>query len=254
MSAVTRPPINTLTYNEINEMSAGLPAPVVEEPRVSEVNSNTTPPQAWTPDRSPAFITGPLSPSFAPGVQPKHVSSALPMHSPAEPQPAVNHAQPAFETTGTAPMVVATWCPLGHPNPVYTALCRVCGKPVPPQEPYEIPRPTLGILRLPGGEILTLERGVVFGRNPHPVPGATGLAPNLIRIDDPSRDISNQHLEIGLEGWFVTARDLNSTNGTQMILPSKQRVALRANEPVTLELGTAIDLAGAFRFTFEATL
>ena len=149
-------------------------------------------------------------------------------------------------------MVVAFVCGHGHYSPPYASTCRVCGMRLDQNQPVlEVPRPALGVLRLWGGGVVLLDRGVVFGRNPHPITGVVGPEPSLVKIEDPNRDVSSQHCEVRLEDWFVTVRDLDSTNGTQVILPHRPPVALRANDPMAIEPGTRVVLANAFDFVFE---
>ena len=100
-------------------------------------------------------------------------------------------------------MVVGVLCPDGHANPVHATTCRVCGTHLTGQQPVEVPRPSLGVLRLANGDVVALERGAVLGRNPRLPQGWTGEHPNLVRIDDPERDVSSQHLEVRLDGASV---------------------------------------------------
>ncbi len=149
-------------------------------------------------------------------------------------------------------MVVAFACSRGHYSPPYAAHCRICGALLDQsQAVLEVPRPTLGVLKLWGGGSVFLDRGVIFGRSPRPIPGLVGPEPSLVKIEDPNRDISSQHCEVRLEDWYVTVRDLHSTNGTQVILPHRPPVTLRANDPMALEPGSRVVLANAFDFTFE---
>jgi pSer/pThr/pTyr-binding forkhead associated (FHA) protein len=148
-------------------------------------------------------------------------------------------------------MVVAARCGAGHLSPAYAGTCRVCGAPIPPQQPVEIPRPTLGQLRLSTGGIVPLDRPLILGRNPRIPPGYAAEQPNLVRLPDPEKDVSGQHLEVTLDYWNVLVRDLGSTNGTEVILPGAMPVALRANDPVIIEPGTRVVLAGTISFTFE---
>jgi hypothetical protein len=148
--------------------------------------------------------------------------------------------------------VVAFTCEQGHFSPPYAIHCRSCGQTLNPHQPVlEVPRPILGVLKLWGGGSVQLDRGVVMGRNPRLIPGQPGPEASLLRIEDPNRDVSSQHCEVRLEDWFVTVRDLGSTNGTQVILPHRPPVALRANEPMALESGSRVVLANAFDFVFE---
>lgn len=149
--------------------------------------------------------------------------------------------------------VVAARCPDGHLSPAYAGTCRVCGKPLPPQQPVEIPRPPLGVLTLSNGDTVVLDRGCILGRNPRIPPGTSGEQPNLVKLIDPDKDISGQHLEVRLEYWHVAVKDLGSTNGTQVVLPGENPVTLRPNDPMMIEPGTRVILAGVFSFTFEVT-
>lgn len=151
-------------------------------------------------------------------------------------------------------LVVAFTCPQGHFSPPYVPNCRVCGAALnQSQQPAQVPRPPLGVLHLWAGGEIVLDRGVVMGRNPHVIPGATGPEPSLLRIQDPNRDISSQHCEVRLDDWFVSVCDLNSTNGTQVILPHRPPVTLRPDDPMTIDPGTRVILANAFDFIYEVT-
>ncbi len=149
--------------------------------------------------------------------------------------------------------VVAARCPAGHLSPAYAGTCRVCGQPLPPQQPIEIPRPPLGVLRLSNGDTVVLDRGCILGRNPRLPTPSTGEQPNLVKLVDPDKDISAQHLEVRLEYWHVAVKDLGSTNGTQVVLPGENPITLRPNDPIMIEPGTKVILAGVFSFTFEVT-
>ena len=150
-------------------------------------------------------------------------------------------------------LVVAARCPAGHLSPAYAGTCRVCHQPLPPQQPTEVPRPQLGILRLSNGDTVALDRGVILGRNPRLPSGYSGEQPNLVRLTDPGKDVSSQHLEVSLDYWHVLVTDLGSTNGTEVILPGRPPMKLRPNDPMTIEPGTRVVLAGVFDFVFEVT-
>jgi hypothetical protein len=157
------------------------------------------------------------------------------------------------KATRIAPQVMAVTCPANHKNPPYASACRVCREPIAAQTPREMDRPSLGHLKLSSGGTVVLDRGAILGRHPRLPEGAPGPTPYLIRIADPHRDISSLHLEVRLEDWFVTVRDLGSTNGTVVLVPGRPPQTLRAHEPVAIEPGTRVILAGAFDFLFEAT-
>lgn len=186
------------------------------------------------------------------GAQPP---AAVPNEAPAfapsdQPERTINREALAREGVQT---VVAARCPDGHLSPAYAGACRVCGQPLPQQQPMEIPRPPLGVLKLSNGDVVTLDRGCVLGRNPRVPTPAAGERPNLVKLLDPDKDISGQHLEVQLEYWHVAVKDLGSTNGTQVVLPGENPVTLRPNDPMMIEPGTKVILAGVFSFTFEVT-
>ncbi len=148
--------------------------------------------------------------------------------------------------------VLAVNCPAGHVTPAYTPTCRVCRMPVPPQEPRRVARPRLGGLRLPTGEVVPLDRGVVFGRKPAPIPGSNDW-PHLVHLPQDSTYVSRLHLQIELDGWLVLARDLGSRGGTTLRVPGRLPQRIRARERYILEPGHALDLADVYEITYEVT-
>lgn len=216
--------------------------------------------EATGPSVEPVAPTAP-APDFAPPPprQPPAQQPSAPPITPISEPPAAPPALAADRTVnrsalvGLPPvvMVVAARCADGHLSPAYAGTCRVCGAPIPQQQPTEIPRPVLGQLRLSTGGVVALDRPVILGRNPHIPSGYAAEQPNLVRLPDPEKDVSGQHLEVSLDYWNVVVRDLGSTNGTEVILPGEMPVALRTNDPVIIEPGTRVVLAGTISFTFE---
>lgn len=148
--------------------------------------------------------------------------------------------------------MLAVLCPAGHASPPHSSACRVCGRDIPPQQPFQTPRPSLGVLRLPTGDVVMLDRGVLLGRSPKVNADLdAGMQPHLVRVPSPENDISRNHVEIVLEGWHVLIRDLGSTNGTTVTLPGQLPVRLRPSDQQVLEPGTVITLADEVAITFE---
>jgi hypothetical protein len=173
-------------------------------------------------------------------------------HTTVRPRPAapesgrsVDHLrQPTHET------VHAVWCPHGHPTPAYPPQCRVCHEHVTDQEPQRVPRPRLGRLRLPSGETVPLDRGVVIGRRPAPV-DQQGEWPHLVAVPPEATYVSRVHVQIELDGWLVVVRDLGSRGGTTLLVPGRAPEQVRAQEPHVLEPGQALDLAQEFQVVYE---
>lgn len=150
------------------------------------------------------------------------------------------------------PVVLAVVCPAGHPSPPHAGRCRTCDREIPPQQPFQTPRPPLGVLRVSTGGTVPLDRGVLLGRAPRvneELPA--NQRPHLLRVGGVDRDISRNHAEVVLEGWHVIVRDLGSTNGTTVTLPGQEPVRLRPTEDQGIEPGAVITLADEVSLTYE---
>lgn len=166
-------------------------------------------------------------------------------------------ADPMGQTSGhleqsTSDTVLAVRCGRGHLTDPLAEVCRGCGEPLLPQEPQRVLRPQLGVLELPGGDVVALDRPVVFGRRPSP--SGPGDWPHLVTLPHDSTYLSRRHLRIDLDGWHVLAEDLASRGGTTVVAPGRDPEMIRPHEPYLLEHGTILDLAGAYRLTYLATV
>jgi hypothetical protein len=150
------------------------------------------------------------------------------------------------------PVVPALICPSGHVNPPSDAVCRRCGAPL-PHDPVPVPRPVLGVLRLSLGDVITLDRGVLMGRNPRTDFAETDgeERPHVVKLPSADGDISRTHLRVTLDGWHVLVTDLNSTNGTLVTLPGRDPQQLRPGETVPIQPGTVVTLADGIDFRYE---
>ncbi|MEO6509460.1 MAG: FHA domain-containing protein [Nocardioides sp.] len=146
--------------------------------------------------------------------------------------------------------VMATYCPQGHVNPPYAPTCRVCQQPISRQDPQRAPRPLLGRLRLPTGETVPFDRGVVLGRKPVPV-NPHAPAPHLVAVPQEASFVSRMHLQIELDGWLVICRDLGSRGGTTLTMPGRPSERLRPMEPHVLEPGCRVSLSDQYEVTYE---
>lgn len=151
------------------------------------------------------------------------------------------------------PVVLAVLCPQGHANAPHASHCRVCGEAIPPQQATEVARPALGVLTLTTGDSVDLDRGVLLGRSPKVAPDIPEAhRPHLVRVPSPDNDISRNHAEIILDGWYVLLQDLGSTNGTTLTLPGQDPIRLRPHEQTPIEPGAVFTLAEQVSVTFEA--
>jgi hypothetical protein len=158
--------------------------------------------------------------------------------------------RPAHLDQSSVPTVLAVSCPLGHLTPPIAPQCRVCHQRVAPQEPRRVERPPLGGLRLPTGEVVPLDRGVVLGRKPAPAEGSTDW-PHLVHLPKDHSFVSRRHLQVELDGWDVVARDLDSRGGTTIALPGREPQRMRPGDAYVLEPGTVLDMAHVYAVRFE---
>jgi hypothetical protein len=193
----------------------------------------------------------------APGPPPAHRKPALVVAPPPAPRPdedglTVRRADPESPPDRIGPDVPALICPAGHVNSPSEAACRHCGAAL-PLDPVIVARPVLGVLRLSTGDVLTLDRDVVLGRNPPAdFTGANDEGrPHVVRLPSADGEISRTHLRVTLSGWHVLVTDLNSTNGTRVTLPGRDPEQLPPGVPVPITPGTVVALAEGIDFRFE---
>jgi hypothetical protein len=149
------------------------------------------------------------------------------------------------------PTVHALLCPSSHVNPPNSSVCRLCGVPLPPQDPVTVLRPVLGVLQLSTGDVITLDRGVVMGRSPR-TEFSGGERPHVVKLPSGDGEVSRTHLEVSLDGWHVLVTDLHSTNGTIVVLPGRDPERLRPGEPTPIQPGTLVIVAADVDFRYEA--
>lgn len=240
------------------------PGPVPDGTPPASTGSASTAPAGGGPPGAAPVGTAPSGPG--PAEPPNQPPAPHVMPDPGEPGSAVQPGEwhePVARTTPPdriGPVVPALLCPNGHVNPPSGSACRRCGAPL-PHDPVPVPRPVLGVLRLSLGDVITLDRGVLMGRNPRTdFAGADGFGgsaggerPHVVKLPTGDGDISRTHLWVTLDGWHVLVTDLNSTNGTLVTLPGGETLQLRPGEPLPIQSGTVVTLADGIDFRYEAS-
>ncbi len=232
--------------------ASGLTAPQAPE-------SGVVAPLPYAPPSSPAVPYGPasvpssglLAPEPSYGLlepEPLSVTSPGPdvPYVPVAPPPlAAGERDRSLEVDYTLrPRVaLARVCPEGHLCPAYLEWCPECGGGL-GGAPVEIPQPSLGRLVISTGGEVELDHDAILGRNPKLPPDFPGEPPELVRISDPTNDVSNRHLQVRVGQWQVVVRDLGSTNGTEIVRPGWAPMSLGAGQETTIEPGTRVILAG----------
>lgn len=196
----------------------------------------------------------PAPPSGPPSTPPP--SSPPPSSPPPSgPPPSVPPPPSAHLSNSTHETVLAVHCPAGHSTPAAASLCRVCQAAVPDQEPHLVPRPRLGHLRLPDGQLIPLDRAVLFGRSPSApdVPGLGEAWPHLVRLPSETSFVSRTHLLVELKGWLVLVTDLGSRGGTTLRAAGRAPERIRSREHYVWEPGQVFDLADSYEIVYEVT-
>jgi len=89
---------------------------------------------------------------------------------------------------------------------------------------------------------IPLDAPAIVGRRPRPPRVVRGVAPRLVAVPSPLGEISGTHLGLRQDGAVVVVTDLDSTNGTVVLAPGAERLALRPGESLVVVPGTRIDI------------
>lgn len=142
-------------------------------------------------------------------------------------------------------------CVRGHITRPDALACISCGSPLEPTSYEYVYDPVVAICslgrifdgqstRMP--EQFPVAIDTVMGRNPRK--RRDDGPRTLVRVDDPDRDVSGVHLLLRVDGWNVFAEDMDSTNGSELVLPDGSREQLRPRTPRRVHLGSRVELAG----------
>lgn len=186
------------------------------------------------------------------GVLSTRAVSAPPAQEATVPVPHAAPAPPAVPAPPVPPVASTPAAAAAVPGAPSAVTAELVGLALLADEPpIGFAPPRWGALLLPNGDRLPLAGTVVLGRNPRVPTGHTGEPPGLVRLEDPEKDVSAQHLEIGLDRGHVLVTDLGSTNGTQVVLPGHAPVQLLPYQPIEIQPGTRIILARVMELVFE---
>ncbi len=241
--------------SEPASLISGSPGPTLARPQspgglIDAVQWGPGPGAAADPSAHPATVPSASAP--LPVSRPDEIEFTVKRADEPAPGETEQAAGSATAPGRAGPAIPALICPAGHANPPSEAACRRCGALL-PDDVVVVPRPVLGVLRLSTGDVITLDRGVVMGRDPRADLGdADGEErPHVVKLPSADGDISRTHLRVTLDGWHVLVTDLKSTNGTLVTLPGRDPEQLRPDEPVPIRPGTVVTLADGIDFRFE---
>ncbi len=87
-----------------------------------------------------------------------------------------------------------------------------------------------------------LDAPAIVGRRPRPPRVVRGVAPRLVAVPSPLGEISGTHLGLRQDAGVIVVTDLDSTNGTVVLAPGAEHLALRPGESLVVVPGTRIDI------------
>ncbi|MEC5200217.1 hypothetical protein RCH21_002460 [Arthrobacter sp. PL16] len=150
----------------------------------------------------------------------------------------------------TGPMIVARLCLQGHANAPTRSECAECSAAL-KEDTEQVRRPSLGQVRVSSGEVIALERSLIFGRQPSVSRVAGREMPRLVQVRSNAGDISRSHVEVRLDGWHVLLCDLRATNGTVLIRAGQPQRRLSEGERAFLLDGDIAQLGEDVSLRFE---
>jgi hypothetical protein len=151
--------------------------------------------------------------------------------------------------------VEGVYCKNGHFNDPEARYCAVCGISMGQvtKVRQQGPRPPLGVLILGDGSVCQLDADYVIGREPTLDSSVADGHARPLRLMGASGVVSRIHARVDLDGWQVFLTDLNSANGTQVLMPGERNPTnLQPGVRTPLAAGAQIRLGGEYGLQYDS--
>jgi hypothetical protein len=152
-------------------------------------------------------------------------------------------------------MVDGVYCKNGHFNDPEARYCAVCGISMGQltKVRQQGKRPPLGVLILGDGSVCQVDADYVIGREPTLDSAVAEGKARPLRLMGASGVVSRIHARVELDGWQVFISDLNSANGTQILLPGERNpITLQPGVRTPMVAGTQIRLGGEYGLQYDS--
>jgi hypothetical protein len=146
-------------------------------------------------------------------------------------------------------------CKNGHFNDPEARYCAVCGISMGQVTKVRQVgnRPPLGVLILGDGSVCQLDADYVIGREPTLDSAVAEGRARPLRLMGASGVVSRIHARVELDGWQVFISDLNSANGTQVLMPGERNPTnLQPGVRTPLVPGAQIRLGGEYGLQYDS--
>jgi len=154
-----------------------------------------------------------------------------------------------------AAQIEGVYCKNGHFNDPEARYCAVCGISMGQLTKIRQNgiRPPLGVLVLGDGSVCQLDADYVIGREPTLDSAVAEGHARPLRLMGASGVVSRIHARVELDGWQVYITDLNSANGTQVLLPGERNPTnLQPGTRTPLVAGAQIRLGGEYGLQYDS--
>jgi FHA domain len=151
--------------------------------------------------------------------------------------------------------VEGVYCKNGHFNDPEARYCAVCGISMGQltKVRQQGPRPPLGVLILSDGSVCQLDADYVIGREPTLDSSVADGRARPLRLIGAAGVVSRIHARVDLDGWQVFLTDLNSANGTQVLMPGERNPTnLQPGVRTPLMAGAQIRLGGEYVVQYDS--
>ena len=151
--------------------------------------------------------------------------------------------------------VEGVYCKNGHFNDPEGRYCAVCGISMAQLTKIRQKgkRPPLGVLVLGDGSVCQLDADYVIGREPTLDSAVANGQARPLRLMGASGVVSRTHARVELDGWQVFISDLNSANGTQVLLPGERNpINVQPGTRTPLVPGAQIRLGGEYGLQYDS--
>ena len=151
--------------------------------------------------------------------------------------------------------VEGVYCKNGHFNDPEARYCAVCGISMGQLTKIRQKgsRPPLGVLILGDGSVCQVDADYVIGREPTLDSAVADGRARPLRLMGASGVVSRIHARVELDGWQVFLTDLNSANGTQVLMPGEQNpTSLQPGVRTPLAAGSQIRLGGEYGLQYDS--